>query len=389
MSLNHPVVLGDPTAGRKRKKKSKKCKLNSKAKGCRKSSRVAGRDVIGKKATVVNVRVGDSGGGSRKTSAPPIAAPTFVTFAPPPQAPPAPVMEAPRPQPAPIQNHYHYPPAERNEVAAERNEVAAERNEVAAPQEVAVPRQSQQPVRGAADSATLHATMQSAPPVVAAVSQQPYHTRLPMARDTPERKASGTPVAQRRNTRLAVSDLQRLPVSSEKGAQNPAVAREQSVNYAQQIANASKPGRRAPPGTPPQMHQSLHPVHRANISLKEENRALAKRHETLVSEQRAHNLAQRKSALKSDIRESGLRRSVKRYEDRDEQQAATAKADAASARREAENKRDTLAMSRGRQRLRSQAPPNSRSSPALVTADLRDMAPSRPREQRRVFAFAD
>ena len=142
MSTTNPVVLGDPTAGRKRKKKSKKCKLNSKAKGCRKSSRVAGRDVIGKKATVVNVRVGDSGGGSRKASAPPIAAPTFVTFAPPPQAPPATVMEAPRPQPAPIQNHYHYPPAERNEVAA--------------PQEVAVPRQSQQPVSDCSSDISGH-----------------------------------------------------------------------------------------------------------------------------------------------------------------------------------------------------------------------------------------
>jgi len=108
--MTNPEVLGDPTAGRKRKKKSKKCKLNSKAKGCRKSSRVAGRDVIGKKATVVNVRVGDSGGGSRKASAPPIAAPTFVTFAPPPQPPPAPVMEAPRPQPQ-VVNHYHSHPA--------------------------------------------------------------------------------------------------------------------------------------------------------------------------------------------------------------------------------------------------------------------------------------
>jgi hypothetical protein len=144
------------------------------------------------------------------------------------------------------------------------------------------------------------------------------------------------------------------------------------------------------------MHQSLHPVHRANISLKEENRALAERHEAMVSEQRAHNRAQQLSALKSDIRESGLRRSVKRYEDRDEQQTAdrvrakaAAKADAAWARREDENKQDALAMSRGRQRLRSQAPPNSRSSPALVTADMRDLAPSRPRGQRQVFAFAE
>ena len=224
---------------------------------------------------------------------------------------------------------------------------------------------------------------------MAAVSQQPYHTHLSMARDMPERKASGTPVAQRMNTCLSVNGLQRLPAANEKGAQKPAVAREQSVNYAQQVANASKPGRRPPPGTPPQMHQSLHPVSSANISLKEENRALAKRHEAMVSEQRAHNRAQQISALKSDIRESGLRRSVKRYEDRDEQQAAAARADAASARREAENKRDTLAMSRGRQRLRSQAPPNSRPSPALVTADMRDMAPTRPRGQRQVFGFAE
>ena len=61
-------------------------------------------------------------------------------------------MEAPRPQPAPIQNHqhhYHPPPSEPR---------PAERNEVAAPEEVAAPRQSPQPVRGAADSVTLHAT---------------------------------------------------------------------------------------------------------------------------------------------------------------------------------------------------------------------------------------
>jgi hypothetical protein len=85
---------------------------------------------------------------------------------------------------------------------------------------------------------------------------------------------------------------------------------------------------------------------------------------------------------------------VKQYEDRDEKQAAvrakaTAKAAEAWALRQGENAREAQALTRGRQRLHSQAPPNSRSSPALVTVNLRDMAPSRPRGQRRVFAFGD
>jgi hypothetical protein len=43
------------------------------------------------------------------------------------------------------------------------------------------------------------------------------------------------------------------------------------------------------------MHQSLHPVHSANISLLEENRVLAKRNDDLVSEQRSAARAEQRS----------------------------------------------------------------------------------------------